>query len=106
MKFIRICFLVAAFIMAWAGSAPDGFAATPTKTHYHFRFHGFQCATYVRLITPILLRGNAWTWWQKATGQYDKGNDPKMGAVIVFKRTKTMPLGHVAVVRRVVSDRE
>jgi len=67
---------------------------------------GWQCATYAREIAPIELRGNAWTWWQQAAGRYDRGQAPKIGAVLVFQRTGTMPAGHVAVVRRVVGPRE
>jgi len=67
---------------------------------------GWQCATYAREISPVELRGNAWTWWQQADGRYDRGSEPKIGAVLVFKRTATMPQGHVAVVRRVISPRE
>lgn len=67
---------------------------------------GWQCATYARQIAPVSLRGNAWTWWQQAEGQYERGQIPKIGAVMVFKRTAMMPKGHVAVVRRVISPRE
>jgi len=67
---------------------------------------GWQCATYAREIAPVELRGNAWTWWQQAAGRYDRGQTPKIGAVLVFKRTPAMPAGHVAVVRRVISPRE
>jgi hypothetical protein len=103
----RIACVLAVFTAACVSAAPEGIAANTTKTqHHHAKFHGWQCATYVRLITPILLRGNAWTWWKKADGLYTRGNEPKIGAVMVFKRTKVMPMGHVAVVRRIVSDRE
>jgi hypothetical protein len=67
---------------------------------------GWQCAPYAREITPVTLRGNAWTWWQQADGKYERGNEPKIGAVIVFQRTGKMPYGHVGVVRRVVNSRE
>jgi len=67
---------------------------------------GWQCATYAREIAPVELRGNAWTWWQQADGRYERGQTPKIGAVLVLRRTASMPLGHVAVVRRVISPRE
>ena len=67
---------------------------------------GWQCATYAREIAPVELRGNAWTWWQQAADKYDRGATPKIGAVLVFKRTASMPKGHVAVVRRVISPTE
>lgn len=68
--------------------------------------NGWQCAPYAREITPVSLRGNAWTWWQQAEGKYERGSEPKIGAVMVFKRGGKMPYGHVGVVRRVVSPRE
>ena len=67
---------------------------------------GWQCAPYAREITPVTIRGNAWTWWGQAEGRYERGNSPQIGSVMVFKRSGAMPYGHVAVVRRVVSDRE
>ncbi len=103
----RVVVCLVAFAAVWATSTTESAAAT-TQTQHHVRqiHRGWQCAPYARLITPILLRGNAWTWWKKADGQYARGNEPKIGAVMVFKRTKQMPLGHVAVVRRVINDRE
>lgn len=67
---------------------------------------GWQCAPYAREITPVSLRGNAWTWWQQAEGKYERGTEPKIGAVMVFKRGGKMPYGHVGVVRRVINSRE
>jgi len=49
--------------------------------------------------------GDAWTWWQKATGKYDEGQTPKPGAVLVFRSQGKMKLGHVAVVSQVITDR-
>jgi surface antigen len=64
-----------------------------------------QCVTFVRAITHIQLFGDAWTWWQKATGKYAKGKQPLSGAVLVFKPTGHMRRGHVAVVDQVLTDR-
>ena len=104
---MRVAVCLVAFSAVWATSPTESIAAA-THTHHHVRqiHRGWQCAPYARLITPILLRGNAWTWWKKADGQYARGNAPEIGAVMVFKRTKSMPLGHVAVVRRVINERE
>ena len=49
--------------------------------------------------------GDAYTWWQKATGKYDEGQAPKPGAVLVFRSQGKMKLGHVAVVSQVITDR-
>ena len=44
-------------------------------------------------------------WWSNAAGTYDRGQQPKAGAVLAFSGTRSMPYGHVAVVRKVVDDR-
>ncbi|EME72055.1 surface antigen [Paramagnetospirillum caucaseum] len=58
-----------------------------------------QCVTYAREVTGLNLKGDAWKWWEAAQGVYDRGNAPKTGAVLVFKRQGKMSHGHVAVVR-------
>lgn len=65
-----------------------------------------QCVPYAREISGIQLRGNAWTWWTKANGLYDKGAQPRPGAVLVFSKTRRLRLGHLAVVAEVRSSRE
>jgi ABC-type glutathione transport system ATPase component len=57
-------------------------------------------------ITQINLRGDAWKWWDSASGEYSRGHKPHMGAVMVFDRTKHMRHGHVAVVVDLIGDRE
>ena len=57
-------------------------------------------------MTGIDIRGNAKTWWKQAAGIYERGNEPKVGAVMNFAASRAMPMGHVAVVSKVVSDRE
>lgn len=66
----------------------------------------WQCAPYARLISGIEIRGNALTWWNQAAGRYARGATPKKGAVMSFAATGRMRYGHVAMVSRVVSDRE
>jgi surface antigen len=71
------------------------------------RKSGFlQCVPYARQISGVSIHGNAWTWWAQAEGRYQRGNTPKIGAVMSFQRTARMPLGHVATVSAVLSDRE
>ena len=65
-----------------------------------------QCVPFARQMSGIEIRGNAWTWWGQAAGRYERGNDPKIGSVMSFQRTSHMPLGHVAMVSKIVSDRE
>lgn len=65
-----------------------------------------QCVPYARMVSGIGLRGDAWTWWEKATGTYARGNHPEPGAVLAFPGIERMPLGHVAVVTHVLSARK
>jgi surface antigen len=65
-----------------------------------------QCVPYARFLSGIALRGDAWTWWDKAAGIYARGNHPEPGAVLSFPGTERMPLGHVAVVTQVLSERK
>lgn len=64
-----------------------------------------QCAPYARERSGIPIHGNAATWWDQAQGAYARGQAPTSGAVLVFKSSRTMPYGHVAVVDRVVDGR-
>jgi surface antigen len=65
----------------------------------------WQCVPFARLISGIQIFGDARTWWQQALGKYDTGVQPKAGAVLCFKPTERMKLGHVAVVSQVLTDR-
>lgn len=64
------------------------------------------CVPFARTASGINLRGDAKTWWNKAAGQYDRGNTPAVGSVMAFRATRGMPLGHVAMVSELVSPRE
>jgi surface antigen len=65
----------------------------------------WQCVPFARLMSGIQLFGDARTWWQQAIGRYETGFTPKAGAVLCFKPTERMRLGHVAVVSQVLTDR-
>lgn len=65
-----------------------------------------QCVPFARAESGVEIHGNAKTWWAQAAGDYDRGQEPRKGAVMAFAGTRSMPLGHVAVVEKVVSDRE
>ena len=45
-------------------------------------------------------------WWDQADGRYERGHMPAVGAILVFKRTRQIPSGHVAVVTQIVSAHE
>ena len=63
------------------------------------------CVDYARLVTDFDLQGDAGTWWDAAAGRYDRGLEPQEGSLLIFKSTPTS-VGHVAVVVRVVDDRQ
>ena len=65
----------------------------------------WQCVPFARLVSGIQLFGDAYTWWNQAIGKYETGFTPKAGAVLCFKPTERMRLGHVAVVSQVLTDR-
>ena len=64
-----------------------------------------ECVPFARAASGIQIYGDAWTWWDQAAGRYRRGDTPHSGAVIVFARSARLPLGHVAVVSRVVDRR-
>ncbi|OCX60000.1 CHAP domain-containing protein [Thioclava sp. SK-1] len=63
------------------------------------------CVPFARNASGVEIRGNARTWWRSAQGVYPQRNTPAEGAVMVFQGTRKMPMGHVAVVSKVVSER-
>jgi surface antigen len=64
-----------------------------------------QCVAYARQVSAVQLSGNARDWWGHAQGVYARGNAPRKGAVLAFRATHAMPMGHVAVVNKVIDDR-
>lgn len=65
----------------------------------------WQCVPFARLMSGIQIFGDARTWWGQAIGKYETGFTPKAGAVLCFKPTGRMNLGHVAFVSQVLTDR-
>jgi surface antigen len=86
------------------GSLAMAFALASTGVGAHAEDY-WQCAAFARVFSGIQIVGDAWTWWEKATGHYLKGQTPQAGAVLVFKPQGAMRLGHVAVVSQVLTDR-
>lgn len=74
--------------------------ATPAQAQF------WQCAPYARMISGVEIYGNAHTWWAQAEGRYARGDAPVEGAVMSFAPTGKMRLGHVAMVSKVLSERE
>lgn len=81
------------------GSGERPFAAVGTPTD-------LTCVPYAENVTGIVLPGDAYAWWREAAGRYFRAHRPEPGAVLVFRPTAAMPLGHVAVVTAVLSSRE
>src|SRR4051812_29991570 len=67
---------------------------------------GGNCVAYAREASGISLEGNAGAWWSQAEGRYERSQTPAVGAVLVFRPSGHMRVGHVAVVSRVVTPRE
>ena len=91
--------LLASLLLACAA-----LASVPARAGSLLDYVG-QCVPFARAASGIQIFGDAWTWWDQAAGRYRRGEDPKVGAVIVFAKTARLPLGHVAVVSRVVENR-
>jgi hypothetical protein len=64
-----------------------------------------QCVPYARELSRLDLRGDAWTWWDQAKGRYRRGQRPAVGSVLVLRR-KGGSRGHLAVVTRILGERE
>jgi hypothetical protein len=79
---------------------------SPPRDDQFSTFGVLQCVPFARFLSGIGIRGDAWTWWEKAAGIYARGNRPEPGAVLSFPGIWRMPLGHVAVVTQVLGDRK
>ncbi|WP_034161213.1 CHAP domain-containing protein [Sphingomonas sp. ERG5] len=64
-----------------------------------------ECVPFARAASGIQIYGDAWTWWDGAEGKYRRGDTPRTGSVIVFRKSARLRLGHVAVISRVVTPR-
>lgn len=64
-----------------------------------------QCVPYARQLSGVQIYGDAHTWWEQAAGRYERGNAPRVGAVMAFVPHRNMQLGHVAAISRVVDNR-
>ena len=65
-----------------------------------------QCVPYARDHSAVKIYGDAWTWWDQASGKFSRGAQPQNGAVMVLTNYAGSQRGHVAVVRKIVSTRE
>ena len=85
-------------------TALAGAVALPAQAASLLDYVG-QCVPFARAASGIQIFGDAWTWWDQADGRYPRGEKPKVGAVMAFAKQPRLPLGHVAVVSRIVDGR-
>ncbi len=64
-----------------------------------------QCVPFARELSGIQIYGDAHSWWDQAAGKYQRGAMPVEGAVLSLPSHGAMQLGHVAVVRKIIDDR-
>ncbi len=83
--------------------------------HLQWRAHYFAdikrisylwCVPYAREVSRIELHGDAFLWWAEAAGRYARGWRPELGSLLAFRSIPRMPLGHLAVVVKIISSRE
>lgn len=89
-----------------AGIDPDRQAAAIVNAEAkRKRGQRVWCVPFARTASGIDISGNANTWWAGAQGKYPRGHAPHAGAVMAFASSGAMPMGHVAVVSRVLAPR-
>jgi hypothetical protein len=75
------------------------------KALYSGSYGGISCVPFARAASGIDLKGNAYEWWDAASGVYARGDRPESGSVMNFRANGHMRLGHVAVVTAVLNSR-
>jgi surface antigen len=95
------CLLTAACASApdYSGPVTRGAQVEPSNTPV-------ECVPYARDHSEVKIFGDASEWWDKAEGQYARGEEPLLGSVMVLTGYAGPHRGHVAVVRSMVSSRE
>lgn len=87
-----------ALLTASGGAHAEDIQSLKSQKHW-------QCVTFARALSGMQIFGDAWTWWDKASGKYATGKQPEPGAVLVFRSQGRMSRGHVAVVSRIITER-
>jgi hypothetical protein len=110
----RLIAILASGLLLAACASPSREVAAPA--HTVVSTHGsaemvaaarpLQCVPHARALSGLPIRGDAWTWWPAADGHYLRGRTPRVGSVLVLKRTDRLRRGHLAVVTRVLGPRE
>jgi hypothetical protein len=81
------------------------FAGLP-ETSWAASDRGPQCVPFARALSSVRLFGDAWRWWSAAAGRFNRGATPQAGSILSFRSDLRMPLGHIAVVTKVIDARE
>lgn len=106
--------LSAAVCFAPIAQARSAHGHRVARVHHHrgvahraSRHYGgvLQCVAFVKQTTDFNIRGNARDWWGAASGRFARGGQPEEGAVLAFRGTRRMPLGHVSLVSSIVDSR-
>ena len=64
-----------------------------------------ECVPFARNASGVQIWGDAVTWWDQAQGKYPRSSTPAEGSVLVLKGWQDDKRGHVAVVKRILSER-
>ena len=94
--FAALALIVHGAALADAGRGLDGSAELAAY---------LQCVPYARERTGVQIYGDARSWWDQAAGRYQRGAVPRPGAVMTFRPSGNMVLGHVAAVSKVINSR-
>lgn len=65
-----------------------------------------ECAPFARALSGVQLTGAAADWWSQSRDRYTRSDRPAVGGVLVFRRSARLADGHVAVVSRLLSERQ
>lgn len=99
----------AAKVQGLGVTKPHTVANSTHKAYGHARVarsYGISCVPFARMESGIVVAGNAWQWWGNAAGLYARGQAPEAGSVLAFQANGRMRMGHVAVIARVINQRE
>lgn len=96
-----ICFALLLLLAACAGAAPH----TGPNVAYTRYYPGLTCAPFARAVSGFDLHGDAADWWSEAASRYTLAHRPRVGSVLVFRRSPRLPSGHVSVVSRLLDTR-
>jgi surface antigen len=105
-------------VLTFAAAALAGCASVPAvyesslppestpSAHFTTPSSPVQCVPYARDHSSVKIFGDAWTWWDQASGKFPREAAPELGSVMVLAGYSGPRSGHVAVVRSVTSPRE